>query len=75
MASGNKQQIRILFAKMDLSPTADVGVRDNLNQWIMNKAFAALGLPRWLLSYVKFPSKWKRKYHFLDVLPAAHGVV
>ena len=32
MASRNEQQISILFAKADLSPAADVGVRDHLNQ-------------------------------------------
>ena len=32
MASRNAQQISIFFAKMDLSPTADEGVRDHLNQ-------------------------------------------
>ena len=32
MASRNEQEINILFVKVDLSPTADVGVRDYLNQ-------------------------------------------
>ena len=32
MASRNTQQINIFFAKMDLSPTADVAVRDHLTQ-------------------------------------------
>ena len=32
MAYRNEQQISVLFAKVDLSPTADVGVRDHLNQ-------------------------------------------
>ena len=60
MASRNEQQISVHFAKVDLS---DVGVRDHLNQSIMNNAFAALGLPGWLLSYVKFPSESKREYN------------
>ena len=32
MASRIEQQISILFSKVDLSPTGDVGVRDHLNQ-------------------------------------------
>ena len=32
MASRNEQRISILFAKVDLFPTADVGVRDHLIQ-------------------------------------------
>ena len=31
MASRNEQQISIHFGEMDLSSTADVGVRDHLN--------------------------------------------
>ena len=42
-----------------------------LGYTVMNKAFAALGLPRWLLSYVTFPSESKREYNFMNVLPTA----
>ena len=41
----------------------------------MNKALAALGLPRWSLSYVEFLSVSKREYNFLNILPAADGAV